>query len=910
MNQELLTGGGRGRRIFFYFLLYISFFLVPPVCAAENPPEGAFVRTLPCDKKRTADDFVSLLAVEYDGSMEKLHLKFEEWRACLEKNGAVISIFLDEAPEENEADTLLKLIALWQGEFPAIRVLWIDRTKNAEGDAGAWKTFVDKEKVHYLDLIAFRNTVSAITGFPETMDQELITPTLRVLQGESELNDPVLPKDKSDWTIVISPEASELEKNAARELQYFHARAFGVTPEITTIPQTEKNYFFRCVPGTGGSGGHIGWRAVSDGLVMEGDATGGVLYVVYEFAEKILTVNLFSATEVEFPEIQPEPDLWSVAPLTYDSPFAERTALYLDMARHHRFAARMRNNGFLYKGDAAWGFTSPYAIEIHSFDRILPAATWLETHPEFFSLRDGKRVGGQLTGQLCLTNQEMKQAFIKEVLKQLRQTPDAKRISISQNDNMFVCQCNDCLASDAAYGGPGGTLLRFVNGVAEAVEREFPEIEVETFAYQYTTRPPQQVTARENVTVRLCSIGCDFSKPLDSEGNELFQKEIQGWGKVAPRLTIWNYVANFSNQFAPFPNFTNVAGDLRMFRNYGAKSVVEQGAWNNGIAADFAILRAWVISHLLWNPDLDANRLIAEFMTAYYGDAAGNILLEYWQDREQTIQERKPFLHCFAMPRSYLATGDLWRWLEMAERAEKAAVKAENPVQLERVRLAVAPVRLAAFLRADRLQRQYGIAPQLQQMAAQVFSVVERNDPENFSESGSWISLRSELEKMVSTAQQVEFLPEKRAEDGDSTGKIFIPAYGLSGTRVQDPAAVHGEAIREPGTLYNWSIQLHPDADFAPFVPGKYFARVLARSEGPGVNGDAFEFGYYNMKTAQQESRHFPQKIVRSPEYHWYELGNIPLTPECYLFIAPIRNDDMSYLYIAGIELTPQPQSE
>ena len=70
MNQKLLTGCGRGRRIFFDFLVYISFFLVPPVCAAENPPEGAFVRTLPCDKKRTADDFVSLLAVEYDGSME------------------------------------------------------------------------------------------------------------------------------------------------------------------------------------------------------------------------------------------------------------------------------------------------------------------------------------------------------------------------------------------------------------------------------------------------------------------------------------------------------------------------------------------------------------------------------------------------------------------------------------------------------------------------------------------------------------------------------------------------------------------------------------------------------------------------------------------------------------------------
>ena len=41
----------------------------------------------------------------------------------------------------------------------------------------------------------------------------------------------------------------------------------------------------------------------------------------------------------------------------------------------------------------------------------------------------------------------------------------------SQNDGAPPCGCPDCLAQDAKYGGPSGTIVNFVNLCAEEIGR-------------------------------------------------------------------------------------------------------------------------------------------------------------------------------------------------------------------------------------------------------------------------------------------------------------------------------------------------------------------------------------------------------------------------------------------------------
>ncbi len=92
--------------------------------------------------------------------------------------------------------------------------------------------------------------------------------------------------------------------------------------------------------------------------------------------------------------------------------------------------------------------------------------------------------------QLCLTNEEMRRELVKNLQERLRANPEATIASVSQNDCFNNCQCPSCRAVDEEEGSPAGSLLRFVNAVAADIEHEFPNVAIDTLAYQYTRKPP------------------------------------------------------------------------------------------------------------------------------------------------------------------------------------------------------------------------------------------------------------------------------------------------------------------------------------------------------------------------------------------------------------------------------------
>jgi hypothetical protein len=65
--------------------------------------------------------------------------------------------------------------------------------------------------------------------------------------------------------------------------------------------------------------------------------------------------------------------------------------------------------------------------------------------------------------------------------------------------------------------------------------------------------------------------------------------------------------------------------NLRYFAANNVIGVLEQGdASSNGVG-DFVQLRAWLVSHLMWNPQQDEKQLIGEFLRGYYGAAAPHL---------------------------------------------------------------------------------------------------------------------------------------------------------------------------------------------------------------------------------------------------------------------------------------------
>ncbi len=84
----------------------------------------------------------------------------------------------------------------------------------------------------------------------------------------------------------------------------------------------------------------------------------------------------------------------------------------------------------------------------------------------------------------------------------LKANPDMTIISVSQNDGNFdYCKCEKCAAIDAEEGSQAGTILRFVNAIADDIAEDHPHVVVDTLAYQYSVKPPRITKPRPNVCI-------------------------------------------------------------------------------------------------------------------------------------------------------------------------------------------------------------------------------------------------------------------------------------------------------------------------------------------------------------------------------------------------------------------------
>ena len=226
--------------------------------------------------------------------------------------------------------------------------------------------------------------------------------------------------------------------------------------------------------------------------------------------------------------------------------------------------------------------------------------------------------------------QENLAKVIKNVRKALEKDPTIDIVSVSQNDTKAHCECDACLAIEAEEGSPAGTLLRFVNAVAENLEADYPNLTIDTLAYKYTRKAPTKTVPRENVCVRLCSIECHFNHPLTTESCETcsaFRHDLIEWGKICDNIYIWDYNTNFSYYLSFFPNLHVLRENMQLFADNNVKGVFCHGNME-GPSGEFGELRAYLLTKLMMYPYMTEEEYYAhmdEFLAAYYGAGWENI---------------------------------------------------------------------------------------------------------------------------------------------------------------------------------------------------------------------------------------------------------------------------------------------
>ena len=501
--------------------------------------------------------------------------------------------------------------------------------------------------------------------------------------------------------IVVAKDAPPPVRHAAAELAAFLKQVTGAAFDVAHQAGTDRP---RLLVGPGaaksadrgfstqrlGAEGIV-LRTVGKDVILAGGAPRGTLYAVYTFLEDVVGCRWWSSTASTIPGTTTlkvaRLNVRYVPPLAYREPF-------WFVAFDGDWAVRNKCNGHAARLDARRGGRHVYEGFVHTFYSLIPPAKYFKDHPEWFGEVNGKRAHRHR--QLCLANDAMRAELVKNLKARLSKNPSATIASVSQNDWHGYCQCKRCAAIDKQAGSPSGSLIRFVNAVAAEVEKDFPRVAISTLAYQYTRRPPKGVRPRDNVIVRLCSIECSFSRPLSHPANRLFARDLLAWSKICKRLYVWDYTTNFRHHVLPHPNLRVLGPNVKFFVAHNVKGVFEQGAYGTG-GAEMAELRAWVLAKLLWKPDLNAQRLIDEFLAGYYGPAGAHVAA-YLKVIHDAVEASRDPLGCFsAHTAKFLSFETLsagWAHLAKAE----AAVKDKRDL-LQRVRVAQLPAMYAFMMR-------------------------------------------------------------------------------------------------------------------------------------------------------------------------------------------------------------------
>ncbi|TDW97553.1 DUF4838 domain-containing protein [Dinghuibacter silviterrae] len=527
----------------------------------------------------------------------------------------------------------------------------------------------------------------------------------------------------STYTIVIPAEASKAERDAASVLQRYLALVSGATLPIVSESDLPKGAVAAgpaaagpSAPGavsaargaiflgkTAAARGAFDFSKIhddgffiatrDDALFIAGAHGRSTVYGVYEFLDRYLGCKKYDAG----PAVVPAARTVTVDGGVYDlqnPSFSYRQTYYPPSSDpeylewHH-----------LHQFEDLWGVWG------HSYFKFVPPSTYWAAHPEYYALVDGRR----RPTQLCLSNDTVFQLTVAFLKERMARNPDALYWSIAANDDNGYCTCDRCRRADTEEGSPSGSLIRFVNRVAE----QFPDKVFTTLAYGYTSKAPLHTAPASNVYVMLSSIDAPRQRPFTLAN-------LDAWARLTPRLMLWDYTTQFTNYAAPFPDYAVLQPNLQYALQHGVRGVFEQGSGET--YGDMGVYNSYVQAALLWNPSADVHRLTTDFCNGYYGPAAGSYIAQYLEALSAGLARSGMLLDIYGNPvneyNSFLtpeAIDALSTLLDKAEAAAGASPAPPRAAQGPPLAAAAAPpanVPYAARVAATRLPLEYTVLQQ------------------------------------------------------------------------------------------------------------------------------------------------------------------------------------------------------
>ena len=524
---------------------------------------------------------------------------------------------------------------------------------------------------------------------------------------------------QSDYRVILSADADEELCGIAEEFVSYFSALTGVTLPILRDdePESAKEILIGKTNREGDVFDYeiskedtYCYQTYGDSLLLTGAGNRGVAYAVYAFLEEVCGVRYYT------PEYEYVPEL---AVLSIKTPLAVVSAPVFTIrdldgagSTDPKWMVKMRLNGLQSLGSERFHKT-PFFGGGYGY-----AGWFVHTIAQLAEMEKGPN--GYWDIQPCLMDETVYQTVLKNVRKWLDASPNARLVSISQNDGdkNSMCQCERCRAFVAEHGDAESALwIHFVSRIAEELKAEYPDVQFDTLSYTFTAKAPTGLSIPENVVVRFaplhaCMRHGIFTCTQDDSVTAKLRENLAAWSELlGENFHIWDYDAFFSEYWSPNVNFSHLRENLRTYFDLGATGMFVQGdgTGSNG----FSELRTYLDAKLIWNPEMEDEEffgLMRDFCEGYYGKGTSGPLMRYMdlidektRDTHYTIYAHaaKDYLPCDVVEsengEKTLDMSFIRKLKECFDEAENGVSDPEKLLHLKKARLQVRYYELVCY---------------------------------------------------------------------------------------------------------------------------------------------------------------------------------------------------------------------
>ncbi|GDY07426.1 hypothetical protein LBMAG52_09120 [Planctomycetia bacterium] len=255
-------------------------------------------------------------------------------------------------------------------------------------------------------------------------------------------------------------------------------------------------------------------------------------------------------------------------------------------------------------------------------------------HPEWFALVNGKR----RPPQMCTTHPEVIARMVDYVLKGKQDI-----MNISPSDGGGFCECERCRALDVpgvlAYDKKtpqlSDRMFTYANEVARRVREQNPEKGCGMFAYTYYHKPPLKIKTLEPNLYLSFAFQCAAHR--DPENLREWRESVSGWQKLGAKMVIREGWGSHYFHDLPWIHHRQITANLAEGHRLGFVAAYGEGSKSFATQAP----NSWAITHMMWDPNRDASKLMRDFYDSAYGPVAKE-MEAYFETYNQALDVNWP----------------------------------------------------------------------------------------------------------------------------------------------------------------------------------------------------------------------------------------------------------------------------